>query len=439
MVVVANKAQSSRVPIPLHEDPYEAIREAYLDGTDTESEPFEDSVETETPDSPHTVAPPTCCVEESRGSGTSGARSTSSDSTVPLSPDHPLTHTTHVLAPSLRKTARMAVRCLLAMSPGLFASIAEVAAMFDSEFYERFRSSYDSSPSSSFPGKGPTIEDEDPATRDDGLSVGDEGPSIGVESLGLGGEEAVPEGQQRAASVVKTAMSEPLGLGHEAMRRQEIALGEGQMPSVFEVGQSSGQVSERPKRVSALRQPTLTTWIDPKDRIAYIDVPAYPPPAPPVQTLPSPEWSSSSLPISPAPSIVPSPISSPMISLTVTSPVALPVTAEAEGFLTELKAQRYRFKSLEHEHKRTAMTFRVLWRPMLALKAWAVLHRELQERRCHVIILEQERDHREAIDDMRSVRRFNRKEIDREWSRRVLERVMSRIDLEKFKANNDEV
>ncbi|GKD86100.1 hypothetical protein Tco_1357254 [Tanacetum coccineum] len=33
-------AQSSRVPVPLLEDPYEAIRHAYLDGTDTESDPF---------------------------------------------------------------------------------------------------------------------------------------------------------------------------------------------------------------------------------------------------------------------------------------------------------------------------------------------------------------------------------------------------------------
>ncbi|GKA41156.1 hypothetical protein Tco_0733749 [Tanacetum coccineum] len=92
---------------------------------------------------------------------------------------------------------------------------------------------------------------------------------------------------------------------------------------------------ERPERVSALRQPTLTTWIDTEDGIAYINVPAYPPPAPPVQTLPSPEWSFGSLPVSPAPSIVPSPVSSPMIPLTVPSLVASPATAKTEGFLTE--------------------------------------------------------------------------------------------------------
>ncbi|GJV89489.1 hypothetical protein Tco_1533427 [Tanacetum coccineum] len=55
----ADGAQSSRVPVPLPEDPYEAIRQAYLDGTDNESEPFEDPIDTETPESPLTVAPPT--------------------------------------------------------------------------------------------------------------------------------------------------------------------------------------------------------------------------------------------------------------------------------------------------------------------------------------------------------------------------------------------
>ncbi|GJW43488.1 hypothetical protein Tco_0072287 [Tanacetum coccineum] len=71
--------------------------------------------------------------------------------------------------------------------------------------------------------------------------------------------------------------------------------------------------------------------------MVYIDVLAYPPPAPPVQTPPSPEWTSGSLPISPSPFVVPSPISSP---LTVPSPVATPATVETEGFLTELRARR---------------------------------------------------------------------------------------------------
>ncbi|GJY22807.1 hypothetical protein Tco_0396465 [Tanacetum coccineum] len=353
----ADGAQSSRVPVPLYEDPYEVIRQAYLVETDTESEPFEDPVETKIPESPHIVAsptslpdstPPTCHAEESEDSDTSSVRSTSSDSPAPLSTDHSLTHTSPTLVPLLRRTARMAVHVLPAMSPSLSASIVEVAAMSDLAFRKRFRSSYESSPSSPPPDlpsqkryrgaselveddeeeedhkeedeeekdeeieessdsdsrsedtedKGPTTEDEDLAAGDEGLATGDEGPSMRDESLSLGGDEVVPEDQQRAAPVVETAVGEPLGLGYGALRHREIALRDSRMPSVFKVGQGSGSVSEpgRLERVSALRQLTLTTWIDPEDGIAYIDVPAYPPPAPPTQTSPSPEWSSSSLP-----------------------------------------------------------------------------------------------------------------------------------------------
>ncbi|GJZ45744.1 hypothetical protein Tco_0593340 [Tanacetum coccineum] len=348
-------------------DPYEAIRRAYLVETDTESEPFEDPVKTETPESPHTVAsptslpdstPPTRHAEESEDSDTSGARSMPSDSTAPVSPDQ-LTHTSPTLVPFLCRTARMAMRVLPAMSPGLSASIAEVAAMSDTAFYKRFRSSYQSLPSSSSPdlpsrkhfrGTSELVEDDDDDeeeeeedkeagessdssseskdAKDEGLAVEDEGPAIGDEGLAAGDEDPAP--------VVETAVGEPLGLGYEALRHQEIASREGQMPSVFEVGQGSGSVPEpkRPERESALRQPTLTTWIDPEGGRVYIDVPAYPPPTPLVQTPPSPEWSFGSLLVSPAPSIVPSPISSPMIPLTVPSPVSSLTTAETEGFLT---------------------------------------------------------------------------------------------------------
>ncbi|GKE53628.1 hypothetical protein Tco_1488784 [Tanacetum coccineum] len=346
-----------------------------------------------------------------------------SDSTAPLSPDHSLAHALPTLVPILRRTAHMAVRVLPAMSPGLSASIAEVATMSDSVFRKRFRSSYESSPSSSPPDlpsrkhywgmfelveddkeegdneeeddeeedkeikkrsdsdrksedaedEGHTAKDEDPAAGDKGLAAGDEGPGMRVMSLSLGGDAVVLEGQQQASSVVETVVGKPLGLGYGALRRREIALREGQMPSVFKVGQSFGYILEpkRPERVSALRQSTLTTWIDLEDGIAYIDVPAYPSPAPPVQTPPSPEWSFGSLPVSLAPSIFPSPVSSPMIPLTIPSPVASPATAKTEGFLTELGARRYRFRSLEHEQERVAVTFGAIWRPVLALESWA--------------------------------------------------------------------
>nr|GEX30305.1 hypothetical protein [Tanacetum cinerariifolium] len=269
-------------------------------------------------------------------------------------------------------------------------------------------------------GRGSCCRDEGLAAGDEGLAAGDEGPSMRVDILSLGGDEFVPEGQQRAALVVKTVIGKPLELGYGVLRYQEIASREGQMPSVFEVDQGfeSVQEPERLKRVSALMQPTLITWIDLKDGRVYIDVLAYPPLSPHVQTPPSPKWLSGLLPVSLALSIIPSPISSPMIPLTVASPIAPPATAKAKGFFTELGAyveiqgglihdhtirlgelspalferydrdigefftrsgvvrdeifsQRYQFRSLEHEQERVAMTFGVIWRPVLDLESWA--------------------------------------------------------------------
>nr|GEU44800.1 hypothetical protein [Tanacetum cinerariifolium] len=37
----------------------------------------------------------------------------------------------------------------------------------------------------------------------------------------------------------------------------------------------------------------------------------------------------------------------------------------------EILSQRYRFRSLKREQERLAVTFRALWRPVLALEAWA--------------------------------------------------------------------
>nr|GEU87110.1 hypothetical protein [Tanacetum cinerariifolium] len=151
--------------------------------------------------------------------------SMSSDSTAPLSPDHPLTHTTPILVPILRRTTCMAMRVSSVMSPGLSTGMAEVAAMPDSTFCKRFRSSYDSSPSPTLPvrkryrgtselilgtdseedeevkesldsnsesvdieDESPTEEDEDPTAEDEGLTAGVEGPSVDDGSYGLDGE-----------------------------------------------------------------------------------------------------------------------------------------------------------------------------------------------------------------------------------------------------------
>ncbi|GJX91394.1 hypothetical protein Tco_0344720 [Tanacetum coccineum] len=302
---------------------------------------------TETPESPLSVAPPTSLPE----------------STPPT------------LVPILYRTALMAMRVLPAMSPGLSARMAEVAAMSKFALRKRFRSSFESLPPSSPPNlplrkryggtselveddkddgdeedkeikesldsdsvsedakdEGPTAEDKDPAAGDEGLAAGDECPGMGVESCGSDDESRGLDDKGHSVE------SDGLGLGYEALRRRELALEEDHVYSTFEVGQGSRSAPEpeRPERVSASRQPILTTWTDLEDGMIYIDVPAYPPPTSPVQTPSSPEWSSGSLPISPSPFIVPSPISSPMILLIVPSPIAIPATAETEELFPAL-------------------------------------------------------------------------------------------------------
>ncbi|GJV25375.1 hypothetical protein Tco_1378070 [Tanacetum coccineum] len=148
-----------------------------------------------------------------------------------------------------------------------------------------------------------------------------------------------------------------------------------------------------------------TFEVDPEDSRVYTDIPAYVPLSIPVQTPPSPEWSSGSLPISPSSPVVPSPIASPRLD-------ALPPTlfanidkdmrelyTSSRVVRDEIFSQRYRFRSLERDQERTAVTFGALWRPMLALEAWegrqAAMQHEFQEMRGRVTALEQERDRRE--------------------------------------------
>ncbi|GKC42338.1 hypothetical protein Tco_1060060 [Tanacetum coccineum] len=402
----ADEAQSSQVPVPLPEDPYEAIRQAYLDGTDTESKPIEDPVETETLESPLTVAPPTSLPE----------------STPPT------------LVLFLCRTARMVVRVPPALSLGLSASMAEVAAMSESAFRKRFMSSYESSPSLSPPDlplrkryrgtselvedseedddvedeeieesldsdsvsedakdEGPTAEDEDHAVRDEGLAAGVEGPGMDYESHGLDDESHGLDDESRGLDDEGHSV-ESDGLGLEEEEEEAVPGVRLRLDRVLDLHQN-------PRDPRGCQH--LNCSHSPHGHgMVYIDVPTYPPPAPPIQIPPSPEWTSDSLPISPSPSIVPLPVSSPTIPLTVPSPVATPSTVEIEGFLTKLKAQvemqrglirdhAVRLeelsptlfeRSLEYEQERVAVTFRAIWRPMLALESWAGEDRSPKER-----------------------------------------------------------
>nr|GEZ77815.1 hypothetical protein [Tanacetum cinerariifolium] len=264
--------------------------------------------EADTPESPYIVAPPTCHVEESEGSGTSDDRTYGRS-------------------------------CSAAMPPGCSAGLAEVAAMSDlafrkSEEDEEVDESLDfDSVSEDAEDEGPTSKDEDPAVGTRVLLVESDGLSLGEE------EEAVLKGQQQVAPVVGTAVSASLGLGYRALRRQELALGEDHVYNTFEV-------------------------------------------APPALTTPSPEWSYGSFPISSAPSIVPLPILSPMISLTIPSRTASPVATS----IATIPVDEDQFIEVGYDdHK--------LVHDMLLQQT--ALQRELKEMRGCVTALELERDRRD--------------------------------------------
>ncbi|GKB15390.1 hypothetical protein Tco_0849313 [Tanacetum coccineum] len=173
-------------------------------------------------------------------------------------------------------------------------------------------------------------EDTDEDGKDESSDADDERERSEDEGPGLEGreEEAVPEG-------------EPLGIGYRVLRHLELGVEE----DTFEVGQSSRPMPEqqRVERVSPFRQPTLTTWVDPEDGRVYTDIPAYVPPVAPVQTPPSHEWSSCSLPILPSSPVVPSPIASPVATPTATISVL-------EDQFIEIGAQLELHGNILHDH-----------------------------------------------------------------------------------------
>ncbi|GJU16774.1 hypothetical protein Tco_1144740 [Tanacetum coccineum] len=400
-----NGAQSSRVPTPLPDDPYVAVRQAYLVDTDTESDPEEAPSEIEK--CQPLVSRATLTDEEFEVSEPSDTRitsshsSASSDSTAPLSPDHPLAQTSPTPTPTRvsfhRRTARMAVCTQPTLSPGMSARIAEASALSPSSFRKMYRSSYETSSSSppALPirkryqgtlelvedtkdessdsgteregseGEGHSLEDKGHGSEDEGPSSEDEGPCTKEDEE----EEATLEGQQQTVPVMDTAAGEPLRLSYGTLRRRELVVGEGEMPNTFEVGQRSRSVPEHEgaERVSAFRQSTLITWVNLEDGRVYIDIPTYVPPVAPIQTPPSLEW--------------PSEVRAQLelhgsILYDHTHRLdALPPTL-FEGYHRDLRelytrsgavrdeifSQRYRFRSLEREQERATVTFSAIWR-----------------------------------------------------------------------------
>ncbi|GKA17513.1 hypothetical protein Tco_0697350, partial [Tanacetum coccineum] len=193
--------------------------------------------------------------------------------------------------------------------------------------------------------EGPITEDEDPGAGDEGLDVWDEGPGIRVESRSLKDESHGLDDESR-------------GLDEEghSIKSDGLSLGEEEEVVPKGKGSRSAPEPERPERVSASRQPTLTTWTDPEDGMVYIDVPTYPPPAPPGGL-----------------------ICDHAVRLEELSPALFERYDRDIGELftrsgavrDEIFSQRYRFRSLEHKQERVAVTFGVLWRPVLTLESWA--------------------------------------------------------------------
>ncbi|GKF15359.1 hypothetical protein Tco_0056821, partial [Tanacetum coccineum] len=159
----ADGAQSSQVPVPLPEDPYEAIRQAYLDGTETESEPFEYPIDTEIPELPLTK--------------------------------HQLYHYLRVAAMAefaFRKRFRSSYESSSSVSPPDLPSrkrsrsTPELVENSDDEEDEEIKESMDSdSISEDAKDEGLTAKDDDPAAEDEGLTVGVEGPGMDDEDYGL--------------------------------------------------------------------------------------------------------------------------------------------------------------------------------------------------------------------------------------------------------------
>ncbi|GJV53554.1 hypothetical protein Tco_1449295 [Tanacetum coccineum] len=421
-------AQSSRVPTPLPDDPYVTIPQTLLvvpspvpssddfhltvghahtpTIVDTEFEPEEAPLEIEEFLPLVYRAPLTDeefeVSEPSDTRITSSHSSASSDSTALLSPDHLRTQTSSTPTPTRvsfhRRTTRMVVYTQPTLSPGMSAQIAEADALSPSSFCKRYRPSYETpSPSSSstLPIRKRYREDEDP-----GLEEEEE-------------EEAAPEGQQQAVLIVDITANEPLRLGYEALRHHELELGEGSMPSTFEIGQSSRSMSkqQRVKETLTPRPRVRTTWVDPVDGIIYTDILVDVPPACLlVQIPPSPEWSFGSLLVSPSSSAVPtlvaSPVTTPATTIAVDEDEFLEVGAHLElhgsilhdhthrldalppklfeGYDRDLRelytrsrdvrdeifSQRYMFRSLDQEQERATVTFNAIWRPVLAWESW---------------------------------------------------------------------
>nr|GEX86331.1 hypothetical protein [Tanacetum cinerariifolium] len=287
----------------------------------------------------------------------------SSDSTTPLSPDHPLTHVSPSPTPTRilfhHRTARMAMRTHPTLSTGMLARIAKVAALSPSSFRKRYISSYETPSSLTLPvpkryrGTSELIEDTEgeilepdskrKESEDESLDSNDEREShdLDDESYGLDYKShGLDDEGQGLGDESHGLDDEGQGLDYEGQGLEDGGLGMEEEEEVAPEGQQAVPI------------------FDPEDGRVYTDISTYAPPAAPVQTPPSPKWSLA---------------------------FRCATTYLFEGYDGDLKelytrsgevrneifSQRYRFRSLEREQKRATVTFSAIWRLVLALEAWA--------------------------------------------------------------------
>ncbi|GKD96090.1 hypothetical protein Tco_1379987, partial [Tanacetum coccineum] len=322
-------------------------------------------------------------------------------STSSLSPDHLLTHTSPTSTPSRAfyyySTACMVIHTQPTLSPGISARVTEVMSLSTSSFHKTYRSSYETPSSSASPASSLTlpIRKRYGGTFELILDTETEGDELEAEETGSESEESEDEGPRAA-------------------RRRALDLAEDIAHSTYEVGQSSGSVpvQQTVEETTTPRLPVRTTWEDPVDGTIYTDIECVMSPVrAPVQTLALPEWSSDSLPVSLASLTVPSLVASLVTTLVAIIVVdedeflevgaqlelygsihhdhtqrldALPPTlfegygrdftrlfVRSEAVRNEIHSQYFRLRSLERVQEQATITFGALWRPVLALEAWA--------------------------------------------------------------------
>ncbi|GJS85091.1 hypothetical protein Tco_0751632 [Tanacetum coccineum] len=194
-------------------------------------------------------------------------------------------------------------------------------ALSPSSFHKRYMSSYETPSSSSSPTSSPTLPLRKRYRCTSKLIVDTNTESDELEDEGTDSKTA-SEGQQQSVPTEDTAEDEPLGLGYDVARRHALERAGDTVPNTYEMGQSSRSTPVRhTSSAFTSSDPTITSWDTSITRVV--------PRVPPVSQ------------------VIPSPVATPA-----------PTVELDEGALLEIGAQLELHGS-------------TIWRPILALEAWA--------------------------------------------------------------------